>query len=69
MPFLVSANGWLRAFNGLMRLDMVSFVVMLYNVFLNSSSLVFLTRHVVVVLDTFVVFPCPLPSERTVGKA
>lgn len=48
---------------------MVSFLVVLYNVFLNSSSLVFLTRHVVVILDTFVVFPSPLPSERTVGKA
>jgi len=46
---------------------MVHFVVMLDNVFLNSSSLVFFTRHAVVILDTFVV--CPLPSERTVGKA
>lgn len=65
---LISANGWLKAFNGLMRLEMVPFVLMLYNVFLNSSSLVFFTGHVVVILDTFVVSPCPSTSERTVGK-
>lgn len=67
--FPVSANGWLRIFNGLMRLEMVLFVVMLYNVFLNSSSLVFFIRHAAVILDTFVVAPCALPSERTVDNA
>lgn len=61
--FLVSTNGWLRACNGLMRLEMVSFVVVLYNVFLNSTSLTFFTRHVAVILDSSA-FPPHLLIEQ-----